>query len=387
MLVAGEPSGDLLGARLMQALVARTGGRVRFSGIGGEAMAAAGLDSLFPMTELSIMGLAEILPRVPRLLRRLSQTRDAALAARPDVLVTIDSPGFAFRLAKRLRGRGIPLVHYVAPSVWAWRPGRAKTVAGFLDHLLTLLPFEPPYFERHGLACSFVGHPAIEGGMAEADGSRFRDHHGIAEAPMLAVLPGSRAMEVERHLPIFEATVGRLRQRWPDLVVALPTAPTVADAVASEIGRWPSRNLVLEGEGEKFDAFAAADAALAVSGTVTLELALAGTPTVVAYRTSPLTAAIVGKLILVEHVSLANILLEREVQPELIQARCRPDLLTAARSRDETPDRTTETLRAMLTSDAASPSLAAADAVLAVIEASANSSTPPGGGSGRRPGE
>ena len=232
MLVAGEPSGDALGADLMAAIVRDAGGKVAFSGVGGQAMAARGLESLFPMAELSIMGLAEIVPRIPALLRRLSQTREHALATSPDLLITIDSPGFNFRLAKRLQGMGFPIINYVAPTVWAWRPGRAEKIARFLDHLLVLLPFEPPYFEVHGLGCTFAGHPAVAAVGRKGESRGFRDRHQIAkDARLLAVLPGSRAMEVDRHLPIFKATVARLRQRWPDLVVAVPTAPTVASTL------------------------------------------------------------------------------------------------------------------------------------------------------------
>ncbi|MDP6706130.1 MAG: lipid-A-disaccharide synthase [Alphaproteobacteria bacterium] len=373
MLVAGEPSGDLLGARLMSALGERTHGRARFFGVGGEAMSAQGLESLFPMSELSVMGLAEVLPRVPRLFRRLRETQAAALAAGPDALVTIDSPGFNFRLAKRLRGHGIPLVHYVAPSVWAWRPGRARKVAGFLDHLLALLPFEPPYFERHGLACSFVGHPAVEGGVGAGEGERFRQGHQVGAAPLVLLLPGSRMMEVGRHLPIFEATLARLRRGQPDLVAALPAAPAVAGAVLTGVGRWPGRNLVVVGEAEKFDAFAAADAALAVSGTVTLELALAATPTVVAYRGNLLSAAIARRLLRIEHVSLANILLGRELQPEFLQENCQADGLAAALEArlaggaDEPLAEAARALKSMLAPDGARPSSRAADVVLEVV--------------------
>jgi lipid-A-disaccharide synthase len=380
MLVAGEPSGDLLGARLMAALGERTGGRARFSGVGGEAMSAQGLQSLFPMSELSVMGLAEVLPRVPRLLRRLRETRTAALATRPDALVTIDSPGFNFRLAKRLRSNSIPIVHYVAPSVWAWRPGRARKVAGFLDHLMALLPFEPPYFERHGLACSFVGHPAVEGGVVAGEGGRFRQRHEVGATPLLALLPGSRMMEVARHLAIFEATLARLRHGQPELVAVLPAAPAVASAVLTGVGRWPGRNLVVVGAAEKLDAFAAADAALAVSGTVTLELALAATPTVVAYRGNPLSAAIAKRLLCIEHVSLANILLGRELQPEFLQENCRAeDLAAALETRlagrtDESLAEAARTLKSMLTPEGTSPSLRAADVVLEVIRMSQASS-------------
>lgn len=374
MLVAGEPSGDLLGGRLMAALRERCGARIRFSGIGGEQMAAQGLESLFPISDLAVMGFLEVLPRLPTLLSRLRQARDAALQLRPDALVTIDAPGFSFRLAKRLSGAGIPRIHYVAPTVWAWRPGRAKAVAGFLEHLMTFLPFEPAYFEPHGLPCSFVGHPAVE--AEPGDGAAFRRRHGIdAQAPLLVVLPGSRRMEIANHLEVFSATVARLRERWPKLLAVVPAAAGVAENVMTAVGRWPGRNLTVLGETEKLDAFAAADAALAVSGTVALELALAGTPAVIAYRGNPLSAAIVRRLALVRHVSLVNILLEQDVQPELLQENCRPDkllhavagLLTARHA--HASEDVARKIRALLTPEGARPSLRAADVVLKVARA------------------
>ena len=375
MLVAGEPSGDQLGARLMAGLRARTGGDVNFSGVGGDAMAAQGLDSLFDMSALSVMGLAEVLPRIADLRRRLRRTHDAVLDVRPDALVTIDSPGFNFRLAKRLAGKGIPLVHYVAPTVWAWRAGRARKVAAFLDHLMALLPFEPPYFAKHGLACTFVGHPAIESGAGARNGAAFRARHGLAQdIPTIVVLPGSRRMELAKHLSIFEATLALLRKRRPELVTVVPAAPGVSSTVMSAVGRWAGRNLVVLGEEEKFDAFAAADAALAVSGTVALELGLAGTPAVIAYRVHPVTAAIVNRLVTVKYASLVNLLLEREEQPEFWQEKCRPSLLAAAleagleRSDDDVSPDVAEILSGMLCADDVPPSLRAADVVLDVIE-------------------
>lgn len=330
-LVAGEPSGDALGASLMAALKERTGGAVRFAGVGGEGMAHQGLDSLFPMADLSVMGVAEVLPRLPRILRRLSETAREARRLRPAAVVTIDAPDFCFRLAKRLRGDGIPLIHYVAPSVWAWRPGRARKIAAFLDQLLALLPFEPPYFEREGLPCTFVGHPVVESGADLGDGRRFRERHGIAaEAPVICVLPGSRRSETSRLLPVFALAVAGLRASRPDLAAVVPVIGAVADEVAQAAANWPVPTTVLRGRADKIDAFAAADVALAASGTVALELAMAETPAVIAYRVSPVSAWLARRLIRVSYVSLVNLVLDRPVTPELLQEDCRPERLTAA---------------------------------------------------------
>lgn len=342
-LVAGEPSGDLLGGRLMAALreaaggagAGGTGGGVSFAGIGGEAMAAQGLESLFPMEELSVMGLVEVLPRVPRLLRRLKETFRAVRRERPDAVVTIDAPGFNFRLAGRLksdrRTRDIPIVHYVAPQVWAWRPGRARKIASVLDHLLTLLPFEPPYFEVEGLASTYVGHPAVESGGRSGDGGAFRGRHGIdPQAPLLCVLPGSRMSEVERLMPVFGETLRLLGGRFSGLRAALPAVAPLADAIAESSRGWAAPVTVVRGEAEKRDAFAAADAALAASGTVTLELALAGVPMVVAYRMHPATVWLARRLVSVKHVSLVNLILDRGAVPELLLEACRPPALADA---------------------------------------------------------
>lgn len=330
-LVAGEPSGDALGARLMAGLKAETDGTVRFAGIGGDAMAAGGLSSLFPMADLSVMGLAEVLPRLPRIVRRLRQAARAVREMRPDVVVTIDSPDFSFRLAKRLRGKGIPLVHYVAPTVWAWRPGRARRIARFLDHLLAVLPFEPPYFEREGLKCTFVGHSVVESGADRADGPAFRRRHGIAgDAPLLCVLPGSRQGEVSRLLPVFGETLERLAVRNPGLRAVLPAAEAVADAVVRAAEGWSLPVIVVRGQDEKYAAFAAADAALAASGTVSLELALAGTPAVIAYKVNAMTAWLVRRMVRIPSVNLVNIVLGRPAVPEFLQEDCRPELLADA---------------------------------------------------------
>lgn len=330
-LTAGESSGDLLGARLMARLKERTGGNVRFAGIGGPEMEAEGLQSLFPMRDLAVMGLAEVLPRIPHLLRRIRQTIQAIREQQPSILVTIDSPDFSFRVARRVAGSGIPLVHYVAPTVWAWRPGRAKSIAQFLDHLLALYPFEPPYFEAVGLPCSFVGHPVIESGAGKGDGFAFRRANGIeSDQPLLLLLPGSRRSEITRLLPVFVETLKRLQARHPNLQVVVPTVPHVAELVTAGLAGAPLAPRVIIDQTQKFAAFAAADVALAASGTVTLELALSSLPTVVAYKVAPLTAAIVRRMLRTKFVALPNIILGREAMPELLQENCTPEATTAA---------------------------------------------------------
>ena len=331
-IVAGEPSGDLLGARLASALRKGHPGPISFAGVGGARMEEQGIKSLFPMSELSVMGAAEVLPRLTTILARIGETAAAIERMRPAVAVTIDSPDFNFRVGKRLKGKGIPLVHYVAPSVWAWRPGRAEKIAGFLDHLMTLLPFEPPYFQAEGLATTFVGHPVVEGGANSGDGRAFRRRHGIAaEETLIAVLPGSRVGEVTRLHDIFGETLFLLMKKHPEnLRVVVPTVDAVAGLVRDAVARWPVPTLVVENEKEKFDAFAASDVALAASGTVALELAMAGTPAVVTYRINPVSAWIARRLIKVRFAHLVNLILDREVVPEFIQESCRPDFLAAA---------------------------------------------------------
>ncbi len=327
-LIAGEESGDRLGGPLMQALIEDLDGNISFAGVGGPMMTEAGLDSLFPMQELAVMGVTEVLPRLPKLIRRINQVAADARTRKPDVLISIDAPDFSFRVAKKLKGQGIPLVHYVAPSVWAWRPGRAKKVSRFLDHLLTLLPFEPPYFEKHGLACTYVGHPVLQSGADKGDGTAFRDQKKIpSDTPLLALLFGSRAGEVGRLLPIFTETVERLQLTLPGLELLVPTVPGTHDQVLSGISTLTARVHVLEGDPEKYAAFAAADVALAASGTVALELAMAGTPAVIGYKLTRLTTLLARKVVKTPYVNLINIILEREAIPELILENCLPENL------------------------------------------------------------
>lgn len=330
-MIAGEPSGDILGGRILAALKSEADGAIRISGIGGEAMAAQGLATLFPMSELSLMGVVEILPKVPYLLRRIRDAVRDIETSQPDVVVTIDSPDFCFRVAKRLKGGGIPLVHVVAPSVWAWRPGRARKVARLVDRLLTLLPFEPSYFTAEGLEARFIGHPVIESGADRGDGAALRKRLGLSpEAPLLVVLPGSRMGEVRRHLPIFKRTLELLATTMPELNAVVPVVPTVAATVRQAVQSWPVPVTVIDGEDEKFNAFAAADVALAASGTVALELAMAGTPTVIAYRFNPLTNWLAKRLQRIRFVSLVNLVLDREAVPEFLLDNCRPAGLAEA---------------------------------------------------------
>jgi lipid-A-disaccharide synthase len=374
-VIAGEASGDILGGRLMAQLKEKNKD-IRFAGIGGPKMIEQGLESLFPMEELSLMGLAEIVPHIPRLLKRINQTVTDASARKPQVLLTIDAPGFCFRVARKLKNQDIKLVHYVAPSVWAWKPGRAKKVAGFLDHLLALLPFEPPYFEQVGLPTTFVGHSVVEGEADKGDGEGFRKRYKIASGDRLMVmLPGSRRGEVKRLLAVFCQSAILLSRTHPGLKIVIPTLPSLAETIRNEINPWPLDVLVVEGDADKFASFAAADIALAASGTVALELAMAGAPTVIAYKVHPLTAWLVRRLIKTTYANLINIVLNREVVPELLQEKCTQDSLVRELSRlldDETVaseqiETANEALK-QLGRGGVSPSGRAADALLSIME-------------------
>ena len=328
-IVAGEPSGDALGARLLRAL--REDGPVEAAGVGGELMAREGVASLFPQAETAVMGLFEVLPRARRLLRRMDETAADILRFRPDAVVTIDSGGFNKGVARRLVAAGCPAarIHYVAPMVWVWAPGRARRMARLFDHLMALWPFEPALFEREGLAATFVGHSLVE--AKAGDGAAFRARHGIAPgSALVAVLPGSRSGEVRRLLPVFRETLARLAGDMPGLHLAVPTVGTVAAPVRDAVAGWPWPVTVTLGEDEKQDAFAASRAALGASGTVALELALAGVPQVTAYRLNPATALIGRAVIRRRRFCPVNILLDREVVPELIQGECRPGPLARA---------------------------------------------------------
>ncbi|MEO0829187.1 MAG: lipid-A-disaccharide synthase [Pseudomonadota bacterium] len=375
-LIAGEPSGDQLGAAVMAGLRDRVS-EIRFDGVGGPAMEREGLRSRFPMAELSVMGIAEILPRYRQLKRRIAETAQAVLDDPPDALLTIDSPDFCLRVAKIVKGqRDIPVIHYVAPSVWAWRPKRAAKMARSVDHVLALLPFEPPYMEAEGMGCDFVGHPiAAEPQATEADIARFRDGFDLGEAPIVLALPGSRQGEVKRLAPAFGPALAEALRDRPGTRVVVPTVAHLADTVTEAVKVWPGAPVVLDpraaGPDFKKAAFAAAEVALAASGTVSLELAAAGTPMVIAYRFNWLSQRIIERMLTVDTVTLVNLVSETRLVPECIGNECRPGPIAAAlRSVMASPDAQSEALE--LTMDrlgrgGPAPGIRAADAVLRAI--------------------
>ncbi len=340
-MIAGEPSGDQLGAALIAGLRNELGDDLQLEGVGGPAMEAAGLASRFPMDELTVMGIAEVLPRLPQLLRRIAETADAVATAKPDVLITIDSPDFCLRVAKRAR-RAYPAlktVHYVAPSVWAWRPGRADKMAPVIDHVLALLPFEPRYMKAAGMSCDFVGHPITTVPVPDLEATRaFRAKAGLGRAePVLAVLPGSRTGEVKRVGPVFVQSIQTLIAQFADLRPVLPTVAARLDQVREVFADCPGRPIILDpaeySEAEKHAALATADLALAASGTVSLELAAMGTPMIIAYDTNWLTRQIVRLLVTAESATLVNLVTGLQAVPEFLLENCRPEPIAAAAKR------------------------------------------------------
>jgi lipid-A-disaccharide synthase len=378
MLVAAEASGDDRGAGLARALKARLGERVRFVGVGGARMGAEGVKSPFDISELSILGLLEGLLAYPRVVRRADQTAAIAAREKPDVAVLIDSWGFTLRVAQRLRkfDPRLPLIKYVGPQVWATRPGRAKTLAQAVDHLLSIHAFDASYFEAEGLPVTFVGNAALTLDFSKADPQRLRAAIGAGpDDPILVVLPGSRPGEIARVLPAFEAAVDILKADRPKLQVVVPAAPTVAEAVKGQVAGWSHRAHVIEGEAGKLDAMKAATVALACSGTVTTELALAGAPMVVGYRLGPVTAMILRRLIRTPYVTLFNIAAQAFVAPELIQEHCNgPELAAEVAKRLDDPQlRAAQAAAQSAALDkmgrgGPDPSEAAADAVLRILE-------------------
>jgi lipid-A-disaccharide synthase len=327
-VMAGEASGDAIGAKLMRALRAQNP-QAKIVGTGGEKMQAEGLSSLFPIQDIAHMGFIEYLPHLPTILKRLRQVVADVHRMQPDVLVTIDAPGFNKQVVERcqaLRQQGMRCVHYVAPTVWAYRPARAGRYAKLYDHLLAILPFEPPYFEQEGLACTFVGHPVHED-PNHGDAAKFRQQHAIPnDAPLLCVLPGSRRGELSHHVPIFQQMVEQLRATLPALHVVVLRGQGLKDADI-QLSSWGGQVTCVDGS-EKQDAFAASNVALAKSGTVTMELAQAGVPMVVAYRTGSFSMRVIRKLSHIRFANLLNIVKGREIIPELIQENCKPELLT-----------------------------------------------------------
>ncbi|HBA42105.1 MAG TPA: lipid-A-disaccharide synthase [Alphaproteobacteria bacterium] len=333
MIIAGEPSGDLLGAELLAALRMRCARKVEAFGIGGGALIQAGLTSLFPMSDLSVMGVSEVVPRLPLIQMRIAQTVGAALERHPDLVLTIDSPDFCFRVARRLRAANpdMPIVHYVAPHVWAWRQGRAQKIARYVDLLLTLLPFEPDIFIKAGLPARFVGHPVVTRVADQCHSKDFRARHNIGDdVPLLAVLPGSRQSEVDRLLPVFGQAIALLHAQFPQLHLFCATVDSVAETVTETAADWGCPVIFAADADEKFAGFAACDAAIAASGTVSLELAVAGTPHIVGYRLNPVTAFLAKRLLRVPYVNLVNLILGESEIPELLAGECTPQAIAAA---------------------------------------------------------
>jgi lipid-A-disaccharide synthase len=331
-LIATEESGDRLGAQLMKVLRQRLGGAVQFEGVGGQSMTREGLSSLFPIEELSIMGLAAVVKQLPMILRRIRQTAAAVTQATPDILVIIDSPDFTHRVARRVRARdpSIPIVDYVSPSVWAWRPGRARAMCRYVDHVLALLPFEPDAYRRlHGPPCSYVGHPLIEQISLlrpGVDEQQRRDQ----PPPVLLVLPGSRRSEIGHHLAVFGEALGLLQAESVPFELILPTMPHLQGAVSEGVKGWPVQPRIVVGETEKRAAFRIAHAAFVKSGTATLELALAGVPMVAAYKAGAVETWIMRSMIQLNSVILANLVIGENVVPEFIQQDCTPEKLVPA---------------------------------------------------------
>lgn len=331
-LVAGEESGDRLGAALISAIRDRTQGKAHFSCVGGAHMAAEGVPSLFPLGDLAIVGFSSIPGRLSKILRRIRQAADAVIAAKPDVLVIIDSPEFTHRVARRVRERasGIPIVDYVCPSVWAWRPGRARAMRPYVDHVLALFPFEPKAMnDLGGPPCTFVGHPLSER-LADLRPNELEARLRRADPPLVLVLPGSRAGEIRRLAPVFGSAIARVAKQYGPFEAVVPAVPRLADAVRAAVAAWPMPARVTTDPDEKHEAFRTARAALTKSGTSTLELALAGVPMVAAYRVSLLEAMVGSILIHAPSAILANLVLGKNVVPEFLQHDCTAERLAAA---------------------------------------------------------
>jgi lipid-A-disaccharide synthase len=345
-IIAGEESGDALGAALARALSEQTGGAVKLAGVGGRAMAAAGIESPFPIDDLSIVGLTAIPQKLPKILRHIREATRAAIAARPDALVIVDSPDFTHRVARgvRLRAPGIAILDYVSPSVWAWRSGRARAMRAYIDRVLAILPFEPEaYMRLKGPPCSYVGHPLIER-LSELRPNAEEAARRQSGPPIVLALPGSRSTEIKRHIDIFGAALAGIAARAGTIEVVLPTVPHLVSRVREAVDGWAVPPRIVVEPADKWAAFRSARAALAASGTVTLELALSGVPTVAAYKLH-LLEAVIARMIRIQSrlpsVILANLVLGENAIPELLQEDCTADKLTAALVPllNETPER------------------------------------------------
>ncbi len=323
-IIAGEASGDLIGAQLIGALKEKFGTNIEIFGVGGSFMQEQGLDTIFPMSDLSIMGIAEVLPQIPKILKRIQETVHMIGISKPNIVITIDSPDFSFRVAKKVKKQypDLPVIHYVAPTVWAWRPKRAKKIAQFLDGILCLFPFEPKYFEKEGLKAFFVGHPLATSipQFSSKDINNFAKKYGLnRKNPVITILPGSRGGEIKRLTPVLQETITRLKAQRPEVQIIIPTLPSWTKYMQKH---FPNTDLIIDQKSDKYCAFAISSLAIHASGTVALELALSGTPMITIYKISPLTAILAKLLIKTKHVNLVNILLSKPIIPELLQKEC-----------------------------------------------------------------
>ena len=381
-LIAGEASGDSIGAKLMHS-IRNLNPDVKFFGVGGEKMEALGLKSLFPMSELSLLGFAEIIPHIPHLFRRIEEAADYVEEIAPDALVTIDAPAFNFRVARKLKERNSPIkrIHYVAPSVWAYKPKRAEKIASLYDYLLAILPFEPPHFEKVGLPCSYIGHPIVEEDITGGNGESFRQKNGIYKnAKVMFMMPGSRQSEIKRLLPIFKDAALTLSETVSDLHIVVLATKNFFHDISKSFENFPIKNTILTGQVYKKDAMAASDVALVKSGTGTLEVAIAGIPMVVAYKVNPLSAFTLRRMIQVKYVNIVNLLLDTQVIPELLQEDCNPEFIASSLSslieshdaRSNQLINTKKALQSLGLGQIPSPSDKAAEIILKQISQKAN---------------
>ena len=332
-IIAGEDSGDKLGSAIIDSLREAFDGSINFVGIGGNGMMNRGLDSIFPMSDLSVMGLVEIALQYPNLKNRLNQTIQSILDEKPDILLTIDAPEFCFRVAKKIKlsNKNIPIAHYVAPSVWAWRPNRAKKISEFVDHILALFPFEPPYFRDVGIKCDFVGHPIVTESLADEESiAEFKNEYSLADEPIILCLPGSRKSEIDRLMPVFGKTLEKFSNVLPNAKIVLPSTPDIYEYSKKYLECMPKDIIFLTPEKIGIDkylkfkkaSFKISSLALAASGTVSLELAANNTPMVIGYDMGFLSRQIIGLMLKIETVNLVNLITGNRNIPECLGVNC-----------------------------------------------------------------
>ncbi|MCR5506640.1 MAG: lipid-A-disaccharide synthase [bacterium] len=378
-VIAGEASGDILAGDLMNALLLKNK-NISFFGVGGEEMAKVkNFKSLFNISDIAVMGFSEIIKNLFLIKKRINQTVDEIVRVQPDVVITVDAPGFNMAVVKKVRKLGIlkntKFVHYVAPQVWAWKEKRAEKIARIFDYLLCFFPFEPKYFERYGLKCFVVGHTAVKN--VQGDRKRFLKNYGLSEKDVIVtLLPGSRRQMVERLLPIYRDVVDELCVKIPNLKIVIPTTETIDYFIFSETRNWKYEPIIVKGKQNRYDAFMASRASLCISGTAVLELSVAKVPTVVAYKISKISYAIAKHFVKIKNVTLPNIIMGKTFVPEFIQDRCNAEELTKAMMKAITNKKYRESqmknfdlfLKKMNFNDKKSPSDRAVDAILSILK-------------------